>query len=178
MELIETWKDIDGYEEKYQISNYGRLKSIKKDLVMKPMIATNGYLVACLWKDNKQRKFGIHRLVAQHFIDNPHNYKEVNHIDENKTNNMVNNLEWCDHKKNINYGTCKERISASQINHPKHSKVTYQYSKNGELIQIWPSASEVERQLGYCARVICNCRSGKGKTAYGYLWKSNMEEIK
>ena len=57
MDIIEIWKDIDGYEGKYQISNYGRLKSIKKDLIMKPMIATNGYLVACLWKDNKQRKF-------------------------------------------------------------------------------------------------------------------------
>ena len=90
---LELWLDIDGYENEYQISNYGRLKSLKNDMIMKPMVGTNGYLSACLWKNGKQRKLSIHRLVAKGFVPNPHNYKEVNHIDEDKTNNRYNNLE-------------------------------------------------------------------------------------
>lgn len=113
--MTEVWKDIDGYEGKYQISNYGCVKSIQKNIFLKSMVATNGYLVACLWKDNKQKKFLIHRLVAQHFLDNPNNYIEVNHKDENKTNNHMNNLEWCNHFYNMNYGEVKEKISNAAI---------------------------------------------------------------
>lgn len=107
--MIEKWKDIVGYENKYQISNFGRLRNANG--IMKPMTATNGYLVACLWKNNKQKKFVLHKLVAQAFLENSNNYKEVNHIDENKTNNRADNLEWCSHKYNMNYGTLKEKIS-------------------------------------------------------------------
>ena len=108
--MIEKWVDIEGYEKEYQISNYGRLKSLKNNLIMKPMIATNGYLIACLWKNGKQKKYVIHRLVAKAFLDNPNNYKEVNHIDEDKNNNNVNNLEWCSHKYNMNYGKVRENL--------------------------------------------------------------------
>ena len=107
--MIEQWKDIPDYEGKYQISNCGRLRSVKNGL-MKPMVAPNGYLIACLWKKNKQKKFIIHRLVAQVFIPNPNNLKEVNHKDEDKTNNNADNLEWCSHKYNMNYGKVKDKI--------------------------------------------------------------------
>lgn len=115
MEVVEVWKDIDGYDGDYQISNLGRLKSKKKanELIMKPMVATNGYLIACLWKNNKQRKFCIHILVAKAFIPNPNGLLEINHKDENKTNNCVENLEWCTHLYNMNYGNLKEKISNS-----------------------------------------------------------------
>ena len=93
--MVEIWADISGYEGKYQISTMGRLRSVKSSLIMKPMVATNGYLVACLWKNNKQRKITFHRLVADTFIPNPTNLPEINHIDEDKTNNRVENLEWC-----------------------------------------------------------------------------------
>ena len=83
---------------------------------MKPMVATNGYLVACLWKEGRQKKFGIHRLVAKAFIPNPHGYNEVNHIDEDKTNNNVINLEWCTHLYNLNYGRVKEKIGNANRN--------------------------------------------------------------
>lgn len=123
----EVWKDIKEYEGKYQVSDLGRIKSLSrvtknskgefktKEIIMKPTKATNGYLLACLWKNNKQSKVNIHRLVANAFIDNPNNYKEINHKDEDKTNNRVENLEWCDHKYNMNYGNIKEKISKSRL---------------------------------------------------------------
>ena len=111
--MIEKWLPVPDYEWKYWISNLERLKNNKQ--IMKPMVATNGYLIACLWKNNKQKKFVIHRLVANVFIDNPNNYKEVNHLDEDKTNNRVDNLEWCSHKYNMNYGKVREKISKSKI---------------------------------------------------------------
>ena len=111
--MIEKWLPIPNYEGKYWISNYGRLKN--NNQIMKPMVATNGYLIACLWKNNKQKKFVIHRLVANAFIDNPNNYEEVNHLDEDKTNNRIDNLEWCSHKYNMNYGNVRNKISKSKI---------------------------------------------------------------
>lgn len=112
--MKEQWKDIPEYEGKYYISNFGRLKN-NKGLIMKPMICTNGYLAACLWKNNKQRKFLIHRLVADAFLENINGYSEINHIDEDKTNNAVINLEWCTHLYNMNYGSVKKRISTSKM---------------------------------------------------------------
>ena len=109
--MIEIWRDIKGYENDYQISTTGRLRSVKSNLIMKPMVATNGYLVACLWKDNKQRKITIHRLVADTFIPNPANLPEINHIDEDKKNNRVENLEWCTRLYNMNYGNVGRKIS-------------------------------------------------------------------
>lgn len=177
----EVWKDIDGFDDKYQVSNLGQIRSTysgkkHRTIVLKPMVQKNGYLYVVLWKDGKKKNKLIHRLVALAFVDNPNNYPEVNHKDENKENNTVDNLEWCEHKTNINYGTCKQKISESKINHPRHSKPTYQYTKTGELVQVWPSAAEIERQLGYCAHVIGACRSGKIKSAYGYVWQEKMEE--
>ncbi len=108
--MEEIWKDIPNYEGKYFISNYGRLMN-SSGLVMKPMICTNGYLSACLWRHNKQQKILIHRLVAMVFLKKPKNCDEINHIDEDKTNNCVSNLEWCTHLYNMNYGNVNTKIS-------------------------------------------------------------------
>lgn len=122
----EMWKDIKDYEGRYQISSYGRLKSLArllknrngyyltKEKIMLPMKSTNGYLVACLWENGKQKKRLIHKLVAEHFIPNPNNYTEINHIDEVKSNNKVENLEWCNHAYNMNYGNTRNKISESR----------------------------------------------------------------
>ena len=106
----EKWEHIPGYEGKYFISSLGRIRN-SHGLIMKPMVCTNGYLSACLWKNNQQRKILIHRLVAEVFIENNNGYDEVNHIDEDKTNNNVENLEWCTHLYNMNYGHVKEKIA-------------------------------------------------------------------
>lgn len=121
--MTEIWKPIIGYEGLYEISNLGRVKSlpkyhktrfsgyIKKCKILKPRIDSYGYLMVALCKDKKQKNFLIHRLVAKHFIANPNNYDSINHKDECKTNNNVNNLEWCTRYYNNNYGTRNKRMS-------------------------------------------------------------------
>lgn len=124
--MTEIWRDIQGFEGIYMISNLGNLKSldrivnckngkcrIRRGVCFKVCKDNrNRYKYVTLWDRNgKFLKTSIHRLVAQAFIPNPDNLPEVNHKDENKANNKVDNLEWCTHKYNINYGTCKQRIS-------------------------------------------------------------------
>ena len=115
---MEEWRDIKGYEGLYQVSNLGRVKSLarktnnqygKKERLMTQKLDKDGYKRVGLNKNGKQIYYGVHRLVAQAFISNPNNYPQINHKDEDKSNNKVDNLEWCDGKYNQNYGTINER---------------------------------------------------------------------
>ena len=112
---MEIWKDIEGYEGLYQVSNYGNVRSLNyaKAGKVKELKQGNwrGYKNVDLWKNGKGKSFKVHRLVAQAFIENPNEYLCVNHKDENKQNNHVSNLEWCTHKYNSNYGTGRERVA-------------------------------------------------------------------
>ena len=121
--LNEIWKPIEGYEGLYEVSNLGRVKSLKrlhtKERILSQFLNHRGYARVNLWKENKSRKYSVHRLVAEAFIPNPDSKPQVNHIDENKTNNSVENLEWCTQLENHNHGTVNERISASLTNNPK-----------------------------------------------------------
>lgn len=123
-----------------------------------------------LQKEGDIKNKTIHRLVAEAFIPNPLNLPQVNHKDEDKTNNRVENLEWCDSKYNTNYGTCVDRRSKKFIN-GKKSKIVLQYSLDLILIKEWPSVREIQRQFGYKQGHISECCRGELKTYKGYIWK-------
>jgi len=159
---------IEGYEN-YEVRPNGEVVIIKTGRVLKPIKTKCGYLRVQLWKNGKGKWFGVHRLVAQAFIQNPLNLPCVNHKDEDKTNNNVENLEWCTYKYNANYRTRIERIVKANIN-GKQSKPVLQLMKDGSLVRIWPSASEVERQLHFSTSHISKCCRGKLHSAYGYKW--------
>lgn len=168
-EIKEEWRDIEGYENLYQVSNLGRVKSLKfgKEKILKLKKTWDGYCIVGLCQQNKRKDYLVHRLVAQTFIDNPQNLPQVNHRDENPLNNDVQNLEWCTPKQNINYGTHNQRSAASRINHPKRSKQVLCV----ETGKIYPSASEVERHLGFSQGNISSACRGKLKTAYRFHWR-------
>ena len=105
--MNEIYKDIQGYEGKYQISNLGNVYSLITNKILKQRLTLDGYYQVDLYKNGVKKHLYIHRLVAQSFLDNPKNYKIVNHKDENSMNNIVSNLEWCNSTYNNNYGNCK-----------------------------------------------------------------------
>lgn len=172
--MMEEWRNIEGYEN-YQVSNLGRVKSLNynhtgKEQILKPRKDHNGYLQVSLSKNRKQKWYLVHRLVAKAFIPNPLNLPDCNHRSEMKTENFVENLEWCDRKYNINYGS-RNKIVAEKCINGKCSKTVLQYDKEGNFIREWPSGWEVQRQTGYLRGNISLCCSGKYKQAYGYVWK-------
>ena len=173
--MEEIWKDIEGYEGLYQVSNMGRVRSLKykNERILKPR-KQSGYYKVLLY-NNETREYLIHRLVANAFIPNPDNLPQVNHKDEDKANNCVSNLEWCTQKYNSSYGTRGKRISLKNTN-GKKSKITLQYDINGNLIKEWKSTRDVERNLGFNQSYISKCCKNIIKTAYGYLWKYKNEE--
>lgn len=186
--MEEIWKDIDGYIGRYQISNLGRVKSILrfskgiKVKILKYKIDKYGYLRVTLSKDNQQKIFFVHRLVAKAFIPNPENKPQVNHIDGNKQNNKVNNLEWVTNQENVIHAHITGLIQADKIvknlhqysatgsENPK-SKAVDQFSLDGKFIKRWDSINQIERELGYFTQNICCCCQGKYKTAFKYIWK-------
>lgn len=163
--MIELWKFIEGYPN-YQVSNTGKVFSIKSNRLLKPRMNERGYLKVSLTHNGKPRQYKIHRLVAAAFIPNPYNLPQVNHMDEDKTNNCVDNLEWCDNKYNHNY--VKEIGTARYL---------YQYTISGELVYVWDCVSTAAESLnGYPSR-ISECAKGKTNTAYGYKWSYSPKNV-
>ena len=165
---MEHWKPIAGYEGLYEVSDLGRVKSLKygKDKILKPGKDGWGYLKINLCKDGHVKKFKVHRLVAEAFIPNQNNLDTVNHKDEVKTNNVASNLEWMSQKDNVNYGTRNKRIAESL------SKQVQMFDKStGELLATFPSLAEAERVTGIYHSNISACCNGKYKSAGGYIWK-------
>lgn len=176
----EIWKDIKNYEKLYQVSNLGRVKSLKKQIIrsnnykqtfqekiLTPSLSKNGYLTVALCDKGKQKTFTIHRLVAETFIKNKNNHKCVNHKDENKLNNNVNNLEWCTYKYNNQYN---DKMSHRRI------KVN-QYSKDNRFIKQWDGLINIEKELNINRNNITTVCKGKRKTAGGYIWRYVDEEF-
>jgi hypothetical protein len=160
--MKEIWKDIKGYEGLYQISNLGRVKSLRNNIFLKPG-DINGYLRVQLSNNGIDKKYYIHRLVGTNFIPNPNDYKEINHKDEDKSNNNVSNLEWCDRYYNINYGTALQRGSE------KHSKKIIGINIKDNSKVTFNSIIEAE-SLGFNSSAICLAAKGKRKTHRGYKW--------
>lgn len=172
----EIWKDIAGYEGLYQVSNYGRVRSLNRiihynrgyDLLCKGKIiglhiTNTGYYRAHLYNHQKCKKVFVHRLVAEAFIPNPNNHPVINHKDENKLNNKADNLEWCTYSYNSQYGTAIKRRTK------KTTKLVYQYTLEKKLVRIWKSGVEAEKH-GYNRSRITACCNGRSKTHCGYLW--------
>ena len=172
--MDEIWKPIEKYPG-YEVSNLGRIKSYKQDKVngkiMKPYACTKGYLQIDISLDGRKRKnrvhLAVHRLVAIAFLPNPDDLPEVNHKDENKTNNCVDNLEWCTAKYNNNYGTHKERVAQ------KHRCSIYSIDKEGN-IEHFSGVREATRIItngkSSASSFISNVLNGKRKTAYDRQW--------
>lgn len=175
--IEEIWRDIEGYPN-YQISNMGRVKSLSrsddrgriiKEKILKQRKNRCGYYYVNLYLDGKNYKSKtIHRLVCEHFLPNPYNLPQVNHKDEDKQNNCVENLEWCTAEYNSNYGTHIQRQAANR------AIPILQYDLKGNLLKIWEGGvSEVNRILGLNPSNISACllkRKGR-KTCGGFIWK-------
>ena len=163
---MEEWRDIVGFEGKYQVSNKGRVKSLNyrhtgREQILKPKKDKGGYLQVHLNKDGKDKLYLVHRLVAMTFIPNPDGLSEVNHKDENKENNAVDNLEFCSRSYNVNYGNRNQ----------KTSKPVIAIDKVSGLIIEFPSINEASRVTGVsCGNIVHSCK-GRYKYAGGYFWQ-------
>ena len=187
--MKEIWKDIKEYEGIYQISNLGRVRRLKKwcgnvykskwidDIkILTPTDNGNGYKIISLNKNRKRKNKYIHRLVAEAFIPNPDNLPEVNHIDNNKSNNVWTNLEWCTRSYNVKYSfdkgfhvAPKNMLGRKGKNHPI-SKSVKQYDLEGNFIKEYGSAHIASQETNVCYASIKKCRCKKQKTAGGYIW--------
>lgn len=188
--MKEMWKDIEGYEDLYQISSYGRIKSKDRIIqcsnnrnrrkygqILKPFISRSGYYAITLWNNKKFKLNYIHRLVASAFLENTYNKEQVNHIDGNKFNNRIDNLEWATRSENqkhshriglISYETMYEMVKKMR---EKVIKKVYQI-KDGKIIAEYESVVEAGKQFSkYACNNISTCALGKLKSAYGYQWK-------
>lgn len=174
--MKEIWKDIHGYEQRYQVSNIGRIKSLKRvckrgnnhkpvnECILKPG-NNKGYMTVALSKNGNVKYFQVHRLVAEAFIPNPDNLPCVNHKDENSLNNNVDNLEWCTYSYNNSYNELARKKGVL-----KRIPVL-QFSKTGQFIREWDCAGTVEQELGISHHSIYGCCKGKTKTSGGFIWK-------
>ena len=165
---MEEWRDIKEYEGLYQVSNLGRFKSLprytrngscKQEKILKLAFDKDGYMLINLHKDGKRKSYRAHRLVAMHFLENPNNLPDINHKDENPSNNNVNNLEWCDKTYNNNYGTRNTRIS----NANKDRCITPVICLTTN--EIFKSVKEASNKYNIHQSHICHCCKNQRKSA-------------
>ena len=187
----EIWRPVVGYEGLYEVSNLGRIRSIKRKKyhILRPAGGRTTYHKVSLYKGGKGKTHYVHRLTAIAFIPNPHLLPCINHKDERKYNNRAENLEWCTHLYNNNYGTAIDRGIKKKINNIATSIAIEQYTRDGNYVATYPSIMEAQRQTGICRESIRLVVSqslkktkigdkiyyNKLKTAGGYIWKIKDE---
>ena len=189
--MNEVWKSIDGFGN-YMVSNLGNVKSIerlafhprarrgvatKREHLLKPFLNHKGYPMVKLYHNTKTKTIAIHRLVAGAFIENPHSLPQVNHKDENKQNNNVDNLEWCTNDYNVHYGTVIRRRGESIKNSEAHKryserrcKKVAQLDDKNNILKVWKSVVSAEDDGFYSDGVIACCK-GRKQTYKGYKWQ-------
>ena len=173
--MKEIWVDIKNYEGLYQVSNYGRVKSLNyrmtgREKILKAKIISTGHLQVDLYKNGVKKPYLVHRLVAIHFIQNPEGKSDVHHIDHNKANNNVDNLVWLTHEEHKaehpevyeSCGKAARKACSKRIN---------QFTLDGKFVKTWYSAMDIERELGYNQSNIIQCCKGKRNTCCGFIWK-------
>lgn len=165
---------IEEFSKDYQVSNFGQIRSLgndngRKTKILKTVKNSSGYLKVNLSKNGKTKNFLVHRLVAKSFLPNLLELPQINHINEDKTDNRVENLEFCSAKENINHGTRNQRVSEKMTN-GKRSKPVLQLTKDGELLRVWTSTHEAGRN-GYVQSAVVLCCNGKLKSHKGFLWR-------
>ena len=176
---MEIWKPVKGYENCYEVSDAGRIRSLDRTIVFKDgrkrkfygqilnTQSTNnsGYITVGLHDTGSAKTVLLHRVVAEAFIDNPNGYEEVNHIDQNKFNNSASNLEWCTHKENVNHGDEIERGAIKQ------RKSFRQLDMDGNLIRVWNGFKKMQRETGFERKSVYECCIGKRESYKGYRWE-------
>ena len=197
MLMEEVWKDVFEYVGLYQVSNYGRVRSVDrlvvhgnhlklvKGRILKMRLAGRGYYVVQLSKNGNVSPFNVHRLVGKTFLENPNNLPQINHKDECKTNNFVwvnpdgsvdeskSNLEWCTHNYNLNYGSHNTNISEHKKG--KNTKQVLQFTTDGTLVKEWDSITEAAKANGLYAQNISGVLHCHQATCGGYIWKYKKE---
>lgn len=178
--MDEIWKSIDGYNGRYEISNLGRVKSYAQSKNGKIQLGCpqkKGYLAVTLYDGNGNKKTcKIHRLVAMAFIPNPNNLPEVNHKDEDKSNNCVDNLEWCTLEYNHNYGTRNQRAGKKNRCNESTSKKIYSIDEYGN-VEYFDSINDAERITGLIHQNIVRTLKGRGKSCDGRKWYYNETNV-
>lgn len=176
--MQEVWKPIKDYEGLYEVSNLGGVKSLyywnghcysKREKILKLITNNRGYLRAHLIKNKKGKFIFVHKLVAEAFVPNFNNYKEINHLDENKQNNHFSNIEWCDRKHNVNYGNRNKNVAK------KLFKPVIQYDLQGNFIKRYESVSQAAKELNTFNQCISKVCRKEGKTSCGYIWRYESE---
>ena len=205
--MEEIWRDIKGYKGLYQVSNTGRVKSLERTVwnnkgyyktvperILKGRKTRVGYLRVQLYKNNKAKNCYVHRLVAQAFLENIDNLPEVNHIDENKQNNCIENLEWCSHSYNNTYNDKAKKAgkkiakklrgrklseeTIKKLSESRKRKPVYSIDKESGLTTYWESTMEASRQLRIDQCSVVRCCQGKRKSAKGfYFFYAESEEV-
>lgn len=189
----EIWKDIPDFEGLYQVSNMGRVKSLDRHVVYKRpqdnadrhrffpstilKASTYGnYLICHVGVNRKVKAIKYHRLVCSVFNPNPNKLPEVNHLNEIKTDNRAENLEWCTRLRNARWGTAIQRKAIALTNRTDISKVVFQFSLDGVYIAKYPSATEAERQTGVkTTNILSACYDKRNSSAGGYLWSFTQD---